>query len=156
MGLPTSQEKRMSFRIYDMNNMAELIVVENVGELDRWVNSGYCEKGRYIIIFDGIHGRDVGFLDVVVTEFPRRVTVNNYAFEETHGWMYINGISLNEHPMKITAEMALAVADNLKAGVRFTIKRYGNDMSSVVEVIEAGSSISYRMSWFPSVAELRS
>lgn len=38
MGLPTSQEKCMRLRIYDMNNMAELIVVKNVGELERWVN----------------------------------------------------------------------------------------------------------------------
>lgn len=145
----------MSLRIYDMNNMAELIVVENVGELERWVNSGHCEKGRYIIIFDNIHGRDVGFLDVSMKEFPRRATLDNYTFEEVHGWMYINGIPLNEHPMKITAERALVIADNLKGGAKFTIKRYGNDVSCVVEVIEAGSSISYKMSWFPSVAELR-
>lgn len=137
----------MSMKIYDMN-MVQLNANNTQLDLYQWVEAGNCDEGRYIVIFDSIDGREVGIMEVSKKELPRRVMIADYTFDEIHGWMYINGIPLSEPPMTITAEKALAIADNLKDTAKLTIRRYGIDSYYNVEVIEAGTVFSCKINWF--------
>lgn len=142
----------MSLKIYDMN-MVQLNVNDTQLDLYQWVEAGKCDEGRYIVIFDSIDGREVGIMEVYKKELPRRVMIADYTFDEIHGWMYINGIPLSEQPMKITSEKVLVITDNLKDTAKLTIRRYGGLDSYFnsylnVEVIGAGTDISYKVNWF--------
>ena len=137
----------VSIKIYDMN-MVQLNVDNTQIDLYQWVEAGNCDEGRYVVICDSIGGREVGILEVYKKALPRRVMIADYTFDEIQGWMYINGIPLSGPPMAITAEKVLIIADNLKDAAKLTIRRYGIDAYFNVEVIEAGTDISYKVNWF--------